>query len=946
MPPDVPDDPTTDTTIIYNANPQTITVNYIYVSDDGTRTVVNTESFEGVSNKDYTHTLWDYENNPGQSYVLVSKDAGAESGTFDADDDVDQVYNVILAIGTESVPGGKDDDPNQSDYTKTITRTIHYVDQDGNQMVDANGELVPDDVIRHTFTATVTYKVNSNVPVSIEWPNDSATFAAVKSPVITGYVADVTQVDADQIDHNDAPMTYTVTYKPMGSWTPSFPENTENVPSDPIQYPNNPTDNETPHDPAEPGDPVIPYVPGYTPEGPDGEPLDPVDPDNPSSGYWPPAPSETPTEDTTITYTANKQTATITYINDETGSVLAVDTITGGSAETSTYTAYNRIMVYKLAGMMLVSNGYPSHFTFDRDETVDQAFEVHFKGATITVTPDDPKVPGDPIYQPGDLIDPNDPDSPTFPDPLGEPGTPVDPDDPDSTTWPQPPVWPDGVTAEDLREEVNQTITYIYEKDGSTAAKTVTDQVVFTRTITINVIAAQESAQPRARLARAATSSAIVYSDWQAVNGDDTFDAKTSPVIPGDIADRLVVDEVAGMDETSEDDIQQVVYRQLGSWVPSVPQVPGVKTPGEVTYPNDPDDPTKTADPNSPGYPVIPYVPGFTPQGPDGTPLQPVDPKNPSKGYLPPAVPSDPTADTTIVCTADRQHAKVNFIDQNTKQVLRVEQLSGDSYSKSSYTTAEQIAYYVAQGYVLVRDGYPAGGMTLDADSTLNQTFAVTLAHGTKTVDPNNPGVPGTPIDPNNPDGPKWPAGVDEDHLKTSTTRTIIFRTSDGTIVDTKTQIVTYTRTATVDTVNGEVTYGPWTAPDGSHVPDVAVPGMPGYVADCDLVPGVDIPVGTPNFTEYVTYTVVPEQTTVEVGPNEPVIVPEVLTPHSLAYTAVQSATATTESAASLAYTDEQSAAGSATTQHSGVLPYTGSDEQEGAKATGLAMLFGFVQAS
>ena len=442
-------------------------------------------------------------------------------------------------------------------------------------------------------------------------------------------------------------------------------------------------------------------------------------------------------------------------------------------------------------------------------------------------------------------------------------------------------------------------------------------------------------------MARAATSSAIVYSDWQAVNGDDTFDAKTSPVIPGYIADRLVVDEVAGMDETSEDDIQQVVYRQLGSWVPSVPQVPGVKTPGEVTYPNDPDDPTKTADPNSPGYPVIPYVPGFTPQGPDGTPLQPVDPKNPSKGYLPPAVPSDPTADTTIVYTVDRQHAKVNFIDQNTKQVLHVEQLSGDSYSKSSYTTAEQIAYYVAQGYVLVRDGYPAGGMTFDADSTLNQTFAVTLAHGTKTVDPNNPGVPGTPIDPNNPDGPKWPAGVDEDHLKTSTTRTIIFRTSDGTIVDTKTQIVTYTRTATVDTVTGEVTYGPWTAEDGSHVPDVAVPGMPGYVADRDLVPGVDIPVGTPNFTEYVTYTVVPEQTTAEVGPNEPVIVPEVLTPHSLAYTAVQSATATTESAASLAYTAEQSAAESATAQHSGVLPYTGSDEQEGAKATGLAMLFG-----
>nr|WP_242461937.1 hypothetical protein [Weissella confusa] len=320
LPPDVPDDPTADTTIVYHANDQKVTVNYIYVADDGTRTQVHTESFSGKSNADYTYELWGYETNPDQSYVLVSKDAGAESGKFDADDDTDQVYNVILAIGTESVPGGKTDDPNYTDYTKTITRTIKYVDQDGNQMVDANGNLVPDSFMEHTFTATVTYKVNSSVPVSVEWPNDSATFAAVKSPVITGYVADVTQVDADQIDHNDSPTTYTVTYKPMGSWTPSFPPNTENVPSDPIQYPNdpnNPTDNETPHDPAEPGDPVIPYVPGYTPEGPDGTPLKPVDPENPSAGYIPPAPTD-PTGDTTINYTRNTQQVIVRYIDDTT----------------------------------------------------------------------------------------------------------------------------------------------------------------------------------------------------------------------------------------------------------------------------------------------------------------------------------------------------------------------------------------------------------------------------------------------------------------------------------------------------------------------------------------------------------------------------------------------------------------------------------------------------
>lgn len=386
LPPNVPEDPTTDTTIVYHANEQKVTVNYIYVADDGTRTVVNTETFSGKSNADYTHEWWDYEKNPDQSYVLVSKDAGAESGKFDADDDTDQVYNVILAIGTESVPGGKDDDPNQTDYTKTITRTIHYVDQDGNQMVDANGDPVPDSFIDHTFTATVTYKVDSNVPISVEWPNDSATFAAVKSPVITGYVADVTQVDADQIDHNDTSTEYTVTYKPMGSWTPSFPPNTENVPSDPIQYPNdpnNPTDNLTPHDPAEPGEPVIPYVPGYTPEGPDGTPLKPVDPENPSAGYIPPAPTD-PTGDTTINYTRNTQQVIVRYIDDTTDLEVNELRQTFSGETDQAYT--NTLSDYASLGYTYVSSDKEATAgTYDRDDTATQVYLVHLTHGTVVV---------------------------------------------------------------------------------------------------------------------------------------------------------------------------------------------------------------------------------------------------------------------------------------------------------------------------------------------------------------------------------------------------------------------------------------------------------------------------------------------------------------------------------------------------------------------------------
>ena len=531
-PPTLPSDPTTDTTIEYKADEQEATITYI---DEVTGDTLVVDTIKGGSDESSTYTtadrLADYL---ADGYVLV-EDEYPTDFTFDRDTTVTQAYKVTLTHGSQTIdpndpktpetpinPDNPDgpkypDGLKSTDLNESVTRTITYVDRAGKTMATAVKETIH-------FTRTATLDTVTGAYTYSAWvPTTVTSMDAVDSPVIAGYVADRQTVAAlSDLTATSADVTEKVVYSPIGQYVPSFPSGVTDVPSTPIDYPNNPDDPTTtdtpgednPATPGTPDNPTMPYVPGFTPQGPDGEPLDPVDPDNPSSGYWPPAPSETPTEDTTITYTANKQTATITYINDETGSVLAVDTITGGSAETSTYTAYNRIMVYKLAGMMLVSNGYPSHFTFDRDETVDQAFEVHFKGATITVTSDDPKVPGDPIYQPGDLIDPNDPDSPTFPDPLGEPGTPVDPDDPDSPTWPQPPVWPDGVTAEDLREEVNQTITYIYEKDGSTAAKTVTDQVVFTRTITISVIAAQESAQPRARLARAATSSAIVYSDW------------------------------------------------------------------------------------------------------------------------------------------------------------------------------------------------------------------------------------------------------------------------------------------------------------------------------------------------------------------------------------------------------------------------------------------------
>ncbi len=54
--------------------------------------------------------------------------------------------------------------------------------------------------------------------------------------------------------------------------------------------------------------------------------LVPVDPDDHTKGYIPPTPSDIG-KDTTITYTADKQKATVTYVVVGTGTVLHTDNL-------------------------------------------------------------------------------------------------------------------------------------------------------------------------------------------------------------------------------------------------------------------------------------------------------------------------------------------------------------------------------------------------------------------------------------------------------------------------------------------------------------------------------------------------------------------------------------------------------------------------------------------
>ncbi len=583
-------------------------------------------------------------------------------------------------------------------------------------------------------------------------------------------------------------------YRKLGNWVVSNPDGSTKS----IIYPNDPIDPTKIADSSVPGYPVIDFLPGYTPKDHMGTPLVPVDPDDRTKGYIPPIPSDIG-KDTTITYTADTQKATVTYVVEGTGTVLHTDNLEGKSGEPIDYSTVAKLAELKALGYDLVTDGFTTATdkNFDKDTKVDQSFVVTVKPHVEPIKPVDPE-------------NPNDPNKP-------KPGDPIDPNNPDGPKWTE-----DLIKQIDTTRHVNRTITSVNEK-GEEVAQKVTDKVTFTREGKINSVTGE-----------------ITYGNWTAKDGDTTFDKVESPVVQGYILKDAKQKEVAattGLTVDSKDENIEVVYTKLGSWVPKVPE--GFEEPklDKPQYPNDPTDPTKPGTPTT----VIPQVPGTTPKDSNGNPLKPVDPNDPSKGYVPPT-PENPTEDTVITYEKDSQKATVTYVVEGTGTVLHTDNLEGKSGEPIDYSTVAKLAELKALGYDLVTDGFTtATDKNFDKDTKVDQSFVVTVkphVEPIKPVDPENPNdpnkpKPGDPIDPNNPDGPKWT----EDLIKQIDTtrhvnRTITSVNEKGEEVAQKvTDKVTFTREGKINSVTGEITYGNWTAKDGDTTFDkVESPVVQGYI--------------------------------------------------------------------------------------------------------------------
>ena len=379
------------------------------------------------------------------------------------------------------------------------------------------GEKTPAAKLQNDFVFTGTKDMVSGVST---WDMSSHTYGSVPVPVVPGYIADVGHAGSLQVTPEAPNAEELVTYKPLGKIIAVDTDGKEiqGVPT--IQYQNDP------ENPTKAGKTLSPLILGY------------------ETDVLNITPSK-PEEDTSVVYRKAIQEATITYIDQTTGTSLESDRVTGKSGEIIEYTTADKIAFYESRGYELLTDELPKQAHYDTDTSVVQAWRVTLKHRTEIVGSRNP--------HDGDVINPDDPLSPKYPS---------------KYQW---------------QKDVAATVHYVVS-DGNAKAPSDKVQVAqWTRTVTYDMVTGQE------------LSSTV----WKANKA--TYDAVVTEVLEGYYADKASVSTKKVIQENLE---ETVIYKPLGSLLfksedLNFPEVSSVK------YPNNLTDPTKSGlpvVPDIPGY--------------------------------------------------------------------------------------------------------------------------------------------------------------------------------------------------------------------------------------------------------------------------------------------------------------------------------------------------------
>ncbi|MFS9050797.1 MucBP domain-containing protein [Streptococcus parasanguinis] len=174
-------------------------------------------------------------------------------------------------------------------------------------------------------------------------------------------------------------------------------------------------------------------------------------------------------------------------------------------------------------------------------------------------------------------------------------------------------------------------------------------------------------------------------------------------------------------------------------------------------------------------------------------------------------------ADTVEVVTyvKDAQKAIIKYINENGNVEVARDTVNGKSGEVIAYTTTDKINELHRKGYELVSDGFTsASSKNFDFDASVDQEFTVVVRERVVPVGPEDPDpTPDTPYDPTDPNTPNWPKNVDKiQNRRAVATRTIRYFVEENGVTVPKPirERVVFERTVLVNLVTGEMTPQAW----------------------------------------------------------------------------------------------------------------------------------------
>ena len=839
-------------TVIYNPNPESMTITY-YDADEGK--VLSTKVLEGgydtKPDYDYQSVIAQYEK---EGYNVERSTIPSTGLVFTNSDN--QSYEVDLTHTTTTLPA---DSPN---LTETIKNTIKYIYADGSQAAQ--------DVVQTiTYTRTA---IKDNVTGAVSYSNwktstNPAEFPAVKSPTIVGYTPSKAESSVVPVTYDSSNSTETIIYtKNGGTQTPQ--SDTKTTVTETVYFVDqNGNQLKTPYTATITFTRTKNSDGTYTAWQPVGGKVDFPAVDAPSISGYTPNESQVPmitnvsattgNISKTIVYTPIQGTVVFNYYDETDGNKLVYTTTQSGDHGT---TIPNDVQKY-IAGFE--DNGYvldkaksnvPSGATIEFNEGT-QTFNIYFTHGTTTTTQTS-TVTRTINYQYANGTQAEKPYTATITFTRSATQDNVT----HQTTYSQwttsstdefPAVTSPSITGYTPSVDVVPAVTDVEE--GDTIAPTTVIYNPIQETVKVNYVDDTTGAVITTVTLKGNYGSTSDYSTKSAISQleskgyvlvKDGF--PSTGITFGKSASTYTVDFTEGVtDSTQTETVSQTInyVDQNGNQIADPHtatitftrpteknNVTGVVTNGAWT-------------PASSVFPQVasPVIKGYTPNAAESTAVT-VDPNNPENNTQ------------TITYTPNKETAIVQYYDETTGKVLSSVTLTGDYGTESNYNPAPTLMKYVQQGYQLVSDNLPVGGITFNYDGT-TPTYKIVLKHATRTDSVSS-----------NPDN------LPTDDLQKTVSETInyVYGKDAGALAGTKaadsvTKTVTFTRTATVDQVTHQVvSYGAWTPTTGQY-PAVTSPTITGYTPDQSSVAAQsNITPSSTDSTVTVTYNPNQEKFTVK----------------------------------------------------------------------------------